>query len=165
MTQSTGAPPQGSYPKGLYAVYRGRLVKDPKEVTRGRDKPPTVSARMAVAMASSKVPLEQRDTLTEWVNVLAFGARVRHLLMQCSKGQTIAVTGNVTCELRTLRSGEEIAERTIIAEDLMGVAASLQPNVSHPADMDAGIKAALATATEDKPTRTPIPEGGAVELD
>ena len=105
-----------------------------------------VTSRIAVNMASASTPREERDALTEWVNIIAFSERTRHLLSQCAKGQMIAVTGNVTKEFYQTRSGERAESRTIIVEDMLSAAGSLQPNVAHPADMDDSIKNRLAEA-------------------
>ena len=158
-------PPANAYPRGLHAVYRGRIVRPPKTIDRS-GKPPMVTSRIAVNMASASSAREDRDALTEWVNVIAFSDRTRHLLSQCDKGQMIAVTGNVTKEFYQTRSGERAESRTIIVEDMLSAAGSLQPNVAHPADMDDSIKSRLAdAASQAMPETKPIPEDGMPELD
>ena len=57
-----------------------------------------VTCRIAVKMAAPSAPREDHDALTEWVNAIAFTERNRHLLMQCTKGMLVAITGNVTKE-------------------------------------------------------------------
>ena len=126
-----------------------------------------VTSRIAVNMASASSAREDRDALTEWVNVIAFSERTRHLLSQCDKGQ-IAVTGNVTKEFYQTRSGERAESRTIIVEDMLSAAGSLQPNVAHPADMDDSIKSRLAdadAASRAMPETKPIPAAGMPDLD
>ena len=125
-----------------------------------------VTSRNAVNMASGSTPQVDRDALTEWVNVIAFSERNRHVLGQCTKGQLIAVSGNVTKEFYNARSGERAISRTIIVEDILSVAGSLQPNVAHPADMDDTIKNRFAdTASDVLPEAQAIPEDGMPELD
>ena len=101
-----------------------------------------VTARIAVKMAAPSAPRE--DALTEWVNVIAFTERNRHLLAQCEKGMLVAVSGNVTKEFYETRAGGRQESRTIIAEDIISVGGSLQPNVAHPADIDDDVKVKLA---------------------
>ena len=52
--------------------------------------------------------------------------------------------------------------RTIIVEDILSVGGSLQPDVSHPADIDHDIKTRL---TNLMPEQEPIPEDGVPDLD
>ena len=139
------APPPNSYPRALHGVYRGRLVRDPRTVERP-GKSPMVTARIAANLAAPSVPADVRRELTEWVNVLAFTERTRHLLLQCSKGQLVAVMGGVSVDTYQTRTGERGVSRTIIAEDIASAAASLQPDVVHPADIDAEVKAEAVKA-------------------
>ena len=99
-----------------------------------------VTCRIAVKMAAPSAPREDHNALTEWVNVIAFTERTRHLLMQCEKGMLVAISRNVTKEFYQSRSGEREISRTIIVEDILSTAGSLQPEVAHPADMDHEIK-------------------------
>ena len=96
-------PPPNSYSRGLHGVYRGRLVRDPRVVQRS-GKSPMVTARIAVNLAAPSVPPEARAEFTEWVNVLAFSERTRHLLSQCGKGQQVAVMGGVSLDVYETRS-------------------------------------------------------------
>ncbi len=97
------------------------------------------------------------------MNVTAFTERTRHLLMQCTKGMLVAISGNVTKEFYTNRSsGDREISRTIIVEDVLSTAGSLQPDVSHPADMDLEIKTRL---TDLVPQAEPLPEDGLPDLD
>ena len=153
--------PPNAYPRGLHAVYRGRIVRPPQERTRS-GKTPMVTSRMAVKMAAPSAPRDDHDALTEWVNVLAFTERSRHLLMQCTKGTLVAVSGNVTKEFYETRSGGREISRTIIVEDILSTAGSLQPDVAHPADIDDDIKTRL---TNRLPESEPLPDDGMPDLD
>ena len=77
--------PPNAYPRGLHAVYRGRTVKEPRAFERP-GKQPMVTCRIAVKMAAPSAPRDDHNALTEWVNVIAFTERTRHLLMQCDEG-------------------------------------------------------------------------------
>lgn len=109
------------------------------------------TARIACHLATPKSPKEHREKLTEYVNVIAFTPRNRHLLMSCSKGQLIAVMGGVSIELSILPNGDERIERTIIAEDICAAAASVQPKGVHPADMDTALKSRINEAADLMP--------------
>ncbi len=74
----------GAVPRGCYAVYRGNLGGDPKSIERDR---PFASARMGVNMAAPDVGAEERDQLTEWVNIIAFSDALRAKLLKCSRGE------------------------------------------------------------------------------
>ena len=125
-------------------MYRGRVVRAPRSFDRP-GKPPMATSRIAVKMAAPSAPRDDHDALTEWVNVIAFTERTRHLLMQCEKGMVVAITGNVT-----------------IVEDVLSVGGSLQPGVAHPADMDHEMKTRL---TDLVPENEPLPEDGFPDLD
>ena len=67
--------------------------------------------------------------------------------------------GKVTLESYTTRSGEPAVSRTIVAEDLISDAGTLQPNVPHPADIDDDLKTAMDEATVGVlPERQRLPE-------
>ena len=121
-----------------------------------------VTSRIAVKMATPSAPRDDHDALTEWVNVIAFTERTRHLLMQCEKGMLVAISGNVTKEFYTNRSGDREISRTIIVEDILSTGGSLQPDVAHPADMDLEIKTRL---TDLLPETEPLPDDGLPDLD
>ena len=107
------------------------------------------SGRIAVQMTTGSKPREERDALTEWVNVIAFTERCRHLLMCCSKGQLIAVMGGVTLDsYRSVQDGSIQISRTLVIEDMYGAAASIQPDVTHPADIEADLKDRIGSAAE-----------------
>ena len=120
------------------------------------------TSRITVKMAAPSAPREDRDALTEWVNVIAFTERSRHLLMQCTKGMLVAISGNVTKEFYTSRSGDREISRTIIVEDILSTGGSLQPEVAHPADIDHEIKTRL---TDLIPESEPPTDDGLPELD
>ena len=112
----TKTAPANAYPRGLHAVYRGRIVRPPRSFER-TGKPPMATSRVAVKMAAPSAPRADHDALTEWVNVIAFTERTRHLLMQCTKGMLVAISGNVTKEFYENRAGEREISRTIIVEE------------------------------------------------
>ena len=58
----TGTPPANAYPRGLHAVYRGRVVRVPKTIERS-GRAPMVTSRIAVNMASGSTPQVDRDAL------------------------------------------------------------------------------------------------------
>ena len=157
----TKTAPANAYPRGLHAVYRGRVVRPPRSFERP-GKAPMVTSRIAVKMAAPSAPRDDHDALTEWVNVIAFTERTRHLLMQCTKGMLVAITGNVTKEFYENRAGERDISRTIIVEDILSTGGSLQPDVAHPADMDHEIKTRL---TDLVPQAQPLPDDGLPDLD
>ena len=165
MTYRAGGPPH-AYPRGLHGCYRGRLVRTPKLIER-EDKPPMATGRIAVHLASPNASREDRDALTEFVNVIAFDERCRHLLMNCSTGQLIAVVGGVTLDFyKSRRTGDRQISRTIIAEDMYAAAASIQPKGTHPADIDESLKDRLGTAaTAAVPEPVTLPEGESPDLD
>jgi len=98
------------------------------------------SARMAVNLAVPGTGREDRDKLSEWVNVAAFTKRSRERLEQASKGDMIAVLGTVSKHFYHHRDGERRIERTIFADDVMSadaVLASKGPTQSGPAPANA----------------------------
>ena len=121
-----------------------------------------VTSRIAVKMAAPSAPREDRDALTEWVNVIAFTERTRHLLMQCTKGMLLAIGGGVTKEFYTNRNGDREISRTIIVEEILSTGGSLQPGVAHPADIDHDIKTRL---TDLIPESEPPTDDGMPGLD
>ena len=121
-----------------------------------------VTSRIAVKMAAPSAPREDHDALTEWVNVIAFTERTRHLLMQCTKGMVVAISGNVTKESYENRAGEREISRTIIVEDILSTGGSLQPEVAHPADIDHEIKTRLTNLV---PEAEPLPDDGMPDHD
>ena len=74
--------------------------------------------------------------------------------------------GKVTLKSYTTRSGQPAVSRTIVAEELISDAGTLQPNVPHPADIDDELKTAMDEATAGVlAERQPLPEDGVPELD
>ena len=124
------------------------------------------TGRTAVHMAAPNTSRDDRDALTEFVNVIAFDERCRHLLMNCSTGQLVAVVGGVTLDFYKSRDGTRKISRTIIAEDLYAAAASIQPKGTHPADMDSQLKDRIASAAADAlPEEADQPYGEPPNLD
>ena len=74
MAYRSGGPPH-AYPKGLHGCYRGRLVRNPRLIERA-EKSPMATGRIAVHMAAPNAKREDREALTEFVNVIAFDERV-----------------------------------------------------------------------------------------
>ena len=154
MTTTQSAAPLHAYPRGLHGCYRGRLVRDPRVIDRA-GKSPMATGRIAVPMAAGNKSKEDRDALTEWVNVIAFDERCRHLLMSCSKGQLIAVMGGVTLDFYQGKNDRtRKISRTLIIEDLYASAASIQPKTSHPADIDHTLKNRIGSVTDTLDGRT-----------
>ena len=114
----------GAVPRGCIACYRGHLGADPRQVQQQENRS-FATARMGVNMAAPDVPAEVRDQLTEWVNVMAFSEALQQRLMKCKKGSMLVVMGNVTLKLYKTGSGEERVDRTVIAESLIAVEASV----------------------------------------
>ena len=115
----------GAVPRGCFTCYPGTPGADPREVPSGQDKSRSfVTARMGVNRTAPDVPAEERDRLTEWVNVMAFSDARRARLLKCKKGEAVAVMGNVTLKTYTTGQGEERTDRTIIAESLRSVSGS-----------------------------------------
>ena len=71
---------------------------------------------IGVNMAAPDVPPEDRDSLTEWVEVIAFSEAMRARLLACEKGELISVSGNVTKRRYQRRNGETAESRTTIAD-------------------------------------------------
>ena len=142
---SRSAPPN-AYPKGCIAVGVGAYRRQP----RG-----TVGAARAA-----------ERPLTEWVNVIAFSDRTRHLSSQFDKSQMIAVMGKSRWSRTRPGRASPRGCPTIVAEELISDAGTLQPNVPHPADIDDELKTAMDEATAGVlPERQPLPEDGVPELD
>ena len=140
-------------------------MREPRTVERA-GKAPIAAGRIAVYMASPKARREDRERLTEYVNVIAFTPRNRHLLMSCSKGQVIAAVGGVTLEISSLPDGGgERINRTLIIEDMYSAAGSIQPKGVHPADMDGSLKSRMNEAAELMPDEPELPEGETPVLD
>ena len=100
------------------------------------------------------------------MNVIAFFGPHAASLVAVRQGSDDRGDGKVTLESYTTRSGEPAVSRTIVAEDLISDAGTLQPNVPHPADIDDDLKTAMDEATADVlPERQPLLEDGVPELD
>ena len=113
----------GSIPRACDATYRGNLAAVPQKIEKdGRS---FVSARIGVNMAAPNVPREEQDELTEWIDVMAFSEAMQARLLACEKGETIAVSGNVTKKPYPRRNGETGISRTIIADYIRAASASI----------------------------------------
>ena len=104
--------------RGCDATYRGYLAATPKRRERelGGD---MLSARIGVPMAAADVAAEERDEMTEWVNVLVFSPKLIQRLDGAPKGTPIAVIGSVDKKIYETRTGETHIDRTIVADDLL----------------------------------------------
>ena len=90
------------------------------------------TARIAVHMASANSSREDRNALTEFVNVIAFNERCRHLLMNCSKGQ--ADRGDRRRDVGVLHEPPDRRAEDQPDHDRRGhvaAAASIQPKGTH----------------------------------
>ena len=113
----------GSIPRACDATYRGNLAAAPQKIEKdGRS---FVSARIGVNMAAPNVPREEQDELTEWIDVMAFSEAMQARLLACEKGETIAVSGNVTKKPYQRRNGETAISRTLIADYVRAASASM----------------------------------------
>ena len=113
----------GSVPRACDCTYRGNLAAKPQVIEKDGRK--FVSARMGVNMAAPNVPREEQDELTEWVDVMAFSEAMQARLLACEKGETIAVSGNVTKKFFQRRNNETAVSRTIIADYVRAASASI----------------------------------------
>ena len=104
----------GSAPRACECTYRGNLAAKPQLIDKDGRK--FVSARMGVNMAAPNVPREEQDELTEWVDVIGFPETIQTRLLDCDKGDTIAILGHVTKKPYERRSGETAISRTIIVD-------------------------------------------------
>ena len=98
--------PAGAIPRGCDTTYRGcwRTSRRSSRPTAGSPR-----ARIGVNMAAPDVPDEERSALTEWVNVLANRPAIISRLLNCDKGDLVAVMGNVTKKFYTRH---HVARRT-----------------------------------------------------
>ena len=116
---------RGLSTRGCDATYRGYLAAKPKRMERelGGE---MMTARIGVKMAAPDVPAEERDEMTEWVNVLVFAPKLMARLEQAEKGGLITVLGSVDKKIWQTRTGEARIDRTIVADDL-GIASEAKP--------------------------------------
>ena len=113
----------GAIPRACDCTYRGNLAAKPK--VREKDGRKFVTARIGVNMAAPNVPREEQDELTEWVDVMAFSEAMQARLLACQKGETIAVSGNVTKKFYKQANGGTGQNRTIIADYVRAASASI----------------------------------------
>ena len=113
----------GAIPRACDCTYRGNLAAKPKLIDNDGRK--FVSARIGVNMAAPNVPREEQDELTEWVDVMAFSEAMQARLLACEKGETIAVSGNVTKKFYQRNNGETVESRTIITDYIRAAGASI----------------------------------------
>ena len=88
---------------------------------------PFAATRIAVNMTAPSVPTEEREKLTEWVNVIAFSDALKTKLLKCKTGEPIVVMGNVTLEFYTTEEGDTRIDRTIVADAIQAASASTLP--------------------------------------
>lgn len=127
----------------LYASYRGRAAFDAETVERP-EKGPMVKARIAVNIAGPTSIPSDRDDLTEWVNVIAFGEKQRRLLEATKKGDTVSVMGPVTASFYRTKNGERRYSRTIIAEAVMTLSKGAGGTATATSEVGPDAKRALA---------------------
>ena len=114
---------RGAIPRACDCTYRGNLADKPRVVQTENSK--FVAGRIGVNMAAPDVSPEERDSLTEWVDVMAFSEAMQARLLACEKGETIAVSGNVTKKFYQRHTGETAESRTIIADYIRAAGASI----------------------------------------
>ena len=132
----------GAIPRACDATYRGNLADKPRLVEKNERK--FAAGRIGVNMAAPDVSPEERDQLTEWVDVIAFSEAMQARLLACEKGETIAVSGNVTKKFYQRRNGETAQGRTIVADYIRAAGASIAAPGSR-------------GRTDDKPEPAPNP--------
>ena len=126
----------GSVPRNCDTTYRGYLTREkPKRITleSGRE---LVKARMGVSMPASTVSPEERDSCTEWVNVVAMNPAQMERLERCQPQELVCVSGPVTLHTYRNRAGETKLDRTIMAEYVRSASASMpvKPKADEPGD-------------------------------
>ncbi len=115
----------GAIPRGCYASYRGNLAGPPRKVEQNNRT--FAAARMGVNMAAPDVASEEREKLTEWVNIIAFSEALMTKLLKGKTGEPIVVMGNVTLKFYSTGGGETRVDRTIVADSIMSASASVLP--------------------------------------
>ena len=75
-------------------------------------------------MAAPDLPTEARRD-SRWVSVIAITEALQAKLLECNKGDLIAVRGNVTRKSYQTQAGEERIDRSIISDAMMGPASSM----------------------------------------
>ncbi len=121
-------PAPGAIPRGCDATYRGNMTRKAKLVEQGDQK--FATARIGVNMAAPTVPPEEREKLTEWVDVIAFSKAQQERLLAAEKGEPISVSGNVTLKFYKRGNGETAIGRTIIADYIRCASASYIPRTA-----------------------------------
>lgn len=124
---SSDTAPPGSIPRNCDATYRGNLGNRPqrKQTRSGGE---MVRARLAVNMAASSVPAEERGRFTDWLTVVCFAPAQMDRLERCEKGELITVNGPVTWREYPNADGELRIEHTITAEYVRSASASMPPD-------------------------------------
>ena len=115
----------GAIPRGCYASYRGNLAGPPRKVEQNTRT--FAAARMGVNMAAPDVATEEREKLTEWVNIIAFSDALMAKLLKGKTGEPVVVMGNVTLKFYSTGGGETRVDRTIVADAIMSASASVLP--------------------------------------
>lgn len=131
----------------LYATYRGRAAFNAETVERP-EKGPMVRARIAASIAGPTALAEDRDDLTEWVNVIAFDKRQREALSALKKGDHVVVMGAVTASYYRSRNDERRYSRTLIADAVQAMPAARTASAGDGA-ADRGSGEALAGLADD----------------
>ncbi len=125
MTNAARSTAPGAIPRGCYASYRGNLAGPPRTVEQNNRA--FAAARMGVNMAAPDVPHEEREKLTEWVNIIAFSDALMTKLLKGKTGEPIVVMGNVTLKFYSTGGGDTRIDRTIVADSIMSASASVLP--------------------------------------
>ena len=130
----------------LYATYRSRAFD--AEAVQRPETGPMVQARIACLIAGPTALAEDRDDLTEWVNVIAFDKQPRKALAAVKRGDPVAVMGSVTASYCRTRNHERRYARTPIADAIMAMPRT-----------ERGGRAAAATYTETGDALADIADG------
>lgn len=129
--ETEGQAPKGSVPRNCEAAIRGNVGTLPvKRKTQSGVE--MTQIRLAVNMAASSVPPEERSDFTEWYSVLAFAPAQQERLARIEKGELITVNGPVTLHSYNTENGPR-TERTIVAEWIRSASASIPPDAGAPA--------------------------------
>ena len=122
------AEPKGSIPRNCDSTVRGNIGTLPsRQKTKAGGE--MVRTRLAVNMAASSVPPEEREKFTEWYQVIAFQPAQMERLMKVQKGELVTINGGVTLHEWQSEKGPR-TERTIIAEYVRSASAALPPDAA-----------------------------------
>jgi single-strand DNA-binding protein len=109
----------------IRASIQGRLGADPVQRATKTGKP------MTTASVAVDVGQPGKEPVTEWINILAFGA-VGEALAQHVKGDLIAAMGTLSKSTYVARDGEERSGLSLLAESLLSVRTTYERDAGKP---------------------------------